>query len=137
MTSYIFSQIKENDVRTQKQLHALLTDAGISAKQKADFVLGVFDEDYNLVATGSTFQNHLHSMAVAGPYRGKGLLNQVLTYLYDLQFSLGNLELYLKAKEELVPVFNSMGFSEIASLGGEVYMGNRKAVTSREAELSA
>lgn len=137
MASYIFSQIKEHDNHAQKQLHALLGNAGIPMEQAADFTLGVFDEDYNLVATGSTFQNQLHSLAVEKAYRGKGLLSQVLTYLYDLQFALGRQELYLKATQELVPVFNSLGFFEIAAVGDEVHMGNIKAVNSREAALSA
>ena len=137
MASYIFSQIKKHDNRAQKQLHALLGNAGIPMEQAADFTLGVFDEDYNLIATGSTLRNHLHSLAVDKAHRGKGLLSQVLTYLYDLQFGLGRQELYLKAKKELVPVFNSLGFFEIATVGDEVHMGNIKAVSCREAELSA
>lgn len=137
MASYIFSQIKETDTRAQKQLRTLLTNAGIPKSQPSDFTLGVFDEDYNLIATGSAHENHLHSLAVDGPYRGKGLLSQVLTYLYDWQFSRGNQELYLKANHELAPIFNSLGFFEIASLGEEIYMGNPKAINSREAVLSA
>lgn len=137
MASYIFSQIREHDTRAQKQLQELLSSAGMPEKQPADFTLGVFDEDYNLIATGSTCKNHLHSLAVSEPYRKKGFLSQVLTYLYDRQFHLGFYELYLKAEPELVPVFNSLGFFEIASIGEEVYMGNLKAVNSREAELSA
>ena len=137
MSSYIFSQIRKSDAKVQKKLHTLLANAGISMEQEADFTLGVFDEDYNLIATGSASGNHLHSLAVANAHRGKGLLSQVLTYLYDLEFSLGNMELYLKAKEELVPIFNSMGFFAIAPLGEEIYMGNLKALNSSEAELSA
>lgn len=137
MASYIFSQIEKHDTRSQKQLHALLDSAGIPMEQAADFTLGVFDEDYNLIATGSTLKNQLHSLAVDKAHRKKGLLSQVLTYLYDLQFGLGRQELYLKAPKELVPIFNSLGFFEIATAGDEVYMGNIKAVNSREAELTA
>lgn len=137
MASYIFSQIKKQDTRAKKQLHVLLNQAGIPIQQAADFTLGIFDEDYNLVATGSTFENQLHSLAVDKSHRGKGLLSQILTYLYDRQFELGRYELYLKTTKDLVPVFNSLGFFELAMAGEEVYMGNLKAVNSREAVLSA
>lgn len=137
MASYIFSQIREHDTRAQKQLQELLAKAGICMEQAADFTLGVFDEDYNLLATGSVNKSHLHSLAVDKPFRGKGLLSQVMTDLYDRQFRLGIQELYLKSTQDLVPVFNSLGFFEIAPIGEEVYMGNIKAVNSREAELSA
>lgn len=137
MASYTFSQIKETDTRAHKQWQTLLADAGISRDQPADFTLGVFDEDYHLIAAGSTHKNHLHSLVVDKPYRGKGLLNQLLTHLYDMQFNLGYHELYLKAEPGLVPLFNSFGFYEIAPVGEVIYMGNKKAISSREAVISA
>ncbi|MBS6643847.1 MAG: GNAT family N-acetyltransferase [Clostridiaceae bacterium] len=138
MASYIFSEIKESDKRAQRQLHTLLANAGIVPEHAADFTLGVFDEDYNLVATGSTYENHFHSLAVDAAHRGKGLLSQVLSYLYELQFNLGNHELYLKANRDLIPMFNSLGFREIAPVGrDEVYMGNLKAFMNQETALSA
>ncbi|PNV62929.1 hypothetical protein C0033_05175 [Clostridium sp. chh4-2] len=138
MASYIFSEIKESDKRAQRQLHTLLTNAGIVSEQAADFTLGVFDENYNLVAAGSTYKNHFHSLAVDAAHRGKGLLSQVLSYLYEVQFNLGNHELYLKAHRDLIPMFNSMGFHEIAPIGkDEVYMGNLKAFMSQDTALSA
>lgn len=137
MASYTFSQIKETDTRAHRQWQTLLADAGIPGDQPADFILGVFDEDYHLVAAGSTHKNHLHSLVVDKPYRKKGLLNQLLTHLYEIQFSLGYHELYLKAKPGLVPLFNSFGFYEIASAGEVIYMGNKKAISSREAVISA
>lgn len=101
--------VKETNTRAQKQLRTLFTNAGIHKNQPSDFTLGVFDEDYNLIATGSAHENHLHSLAADRPYRG-------------------NQELYLKANHELAPIFNSLGFFEIASLGEEIYMGNQKAI---------
>lgn len=138
MASYIFSQITESDKRAQKQLQALLNNAGIASEQASDYTLGIFDEEYNLIATGSTHENHLHSLAVDAAHRGKGLLCQVISYLNEVQFNLGNMELYLKADMELIPVFNSLGFREIAPLNNnEVYMGNLKAFMNQDAALSA
>lgn len=138
MASYIFSQIKTTDKRAQEQLHNLLMEAGLTQNQAADFTLGVFDENYNLIATGSTLGNHLHSLAVDAAHRGNGLLSQVISHLNEVQFNLGNYELYLKAHPDLSPMFNSLGFREIATLGSnEVYMGNLSAFMNREAAITA
>lgn len=129
MTSYIVSQIKQSDKRAQKQHCALLSKVGLPTEQPTDFALGIYDDNYDLIATGSLFDNQLHSIAVDLPHQGKGLLNQIITQLYELRFQTGHHDLYITVHNELAPIFKSLGFHEIKSLCQDtVYMGNHFAL---------
>lgn len=124
---YSLSVISENNIREQKQMISLLEKEGIQKDGNLDFSLGLFDEDYNLVATGSCFKNTLRCMAVDSSHQGEGLLNQIVTALIDHQYSIGNKDLYLYTKINSVKFFNDLGFYEIARVDDKlVFMENKK-----------
>lgn len=133
MKPYIFSQIRHSDPKAQKQLRSLLGKSGLPTDQPADFTLGIYDQHYNLIATGSIFQNQLHSLTVDLPYRENGLLCQIVSYLHELRFKTGHLDLCLTVHQELVPIFRSLGFHKIKHTNeNNIYMGNHHALKNHK-----
>ena len=87
----------------------------------------MYDEDYNIIATGSCFGPTLRCFAVSKAHQGEGLLNQIITHLMDVQFERGNMHLFLYTKVNTAKFFEDLGFHEIARVDGTlVFMENRK-----------
>lgn len=127
MSEYILSQIRPSDRRASKQMDALLQQEGIERDKNLDYSVGLFDEDYNLAATGSCFSNTLRCLAVSSDHQGEGLLNQVLSHLMEYQYSIGNTSLFLYTKCSTAKFFGDLGFYEIARVEGKVvFMENRR-----------
>ena len=127
MSEYTLSQIKNNDARGRRAMESLLIKEGISLDGNLDYSLGLFDEDYHLVATGSSFKNTLRCMAVDSAHQGEGLLNQVVSALIEHQHDIGNHDLFLYTKVNSAKFFGDLGFYEIARVDGLlVFMENRR-----------
>lgn len=127
MIEYTLSEIKKSDRRGNRLMDALLEKEGISRDGNLDYSLGLFDENYDLVATGSCFKNTLRCMAVDSAHQGEGLLNQIVTALMDYQASRGNHGLFLYTKCDSARFFGDLGFYEITRVDGKVvFMENRR-----------
>ncbi len=125
--AYSISEIRPSDTRGRRKMDALLEKEGIMRDGNLDYSIGMFDDDYNLVATGSCFKNTLRCMAVSSDHQGEGLLNQVVTALMDHQQSVGNYDLFLYTKCDSAKFFHDLGFYEIARVDGRVvFMENRR-----------
>jgi len=118
--------ISPRDARTQKQVDALLEGEGIRRDAHLDYTCGVFDDDWNLIATGSCYGCTLRCFAVSAEHRGEGLLNQVVSHLIEVQLARGNGHIFLYTKPQSVRFFGDLGFSEIARTGNAVFMENRR-----------
>ena len=100
---------------------------GISRDANLDYICAMYDEDYQIIATGSCFANTLRCFAVSSTHQGEGLLNQIITYLMDIQYQRGNLHLFLYTKISSAKFFQDLGFYEIARVDDTlVFMENRK-----------
>lgn len=127
MSDYHFSQIRYNDRYAVRQMEGLLAQEGIERDANLDYTVGLYDEDYNLAATGSAFGNTLRCLAVDNSHQGEGLLNQVISHLIDYQYRRGILDLFLYTKCNTALFFKDLGFYEIARVEGKVvFMENRK-----------
>lgn len=127
MGEYTISQIKPGDRRALRQMDALLEKEGIERDKNLDYSIGLFDEDYELAATGSCFSNTLRCLAVSSDHQGEGLLNQVISHLMEYQYNRGNTSLFLYTKCNTAKFFGDLGFHEIARVGGKVvFMENRR-----------
>ncbi|MBQ7247951.1 MAG: [Lachnospiraceae bacterium] len=127
MSEYTLSEIKQTDRRANRLMDELLIKEGIQRDGNLDYSLGLFDEDYKLVATGSCFKNTLRCMAVDSSHQGEGLLNQIVTALMDHQSAIGNHELFLYTKCDSARFFGDLGFHEITRVDGKVvFMENRR-----------
>lgn len=126
MSEYTLSTIDPRDSRAQAQMDALLQKEGIRRDGHLDYSIGLFDEDYNLVATGSCFANTLRCMAVDSAHQGEGLMNRVVSELIQFQCERGNTHLFLYTKWDKAPVFRDLGFYSVAGVPGKVaFLENR------------
>lgn len=127
MSDYTVSRISPTDKRAVRQMDALLEKEGIERDKNLDYSIGLFDENYDLVATGSCFANTLRCMAVSSEHQGEGLMNQVISNLIEYQYSRGNTSLFLYTKCNTARFFGDLGFYEIARVEGKVvFMENRR-----------
>lgn len=127
MSDYQLSRIYPSDKRGLAQMDALLEQEGIERDKNLDYMAGLFDDDYNLVATGSCFKNTLRCFAVDHNHQGEGLLNEIISHLVAYEYDQGNLELFLYTKVNSAKFFGDIGFYEIARVEDKlVFMENRK-----------
>ena len=127
MSDYIISQIYPSDILANKQINELLLAEGIRRDANLDYTCGMYDNEMNIIATGSCFGNTLRCMAVSSAHQGEGLMNQIVTHLISVQFERGNTHLFLYTKCNSAKFFGDLGFYEIARIDGQiVFMENRK-----------
>lgn len=127
MSEYAISQIYPSDRRANTQINELLLAEGICRDANLDYTCGMYDEEMNIIATGSCFGNTLRCMAVSNAHQGEGLMNQIVTHLISIQFERGNTHLFLYTKCNSAKFFGDLGFYEIARIDGQiVFMENRK-----------
>ena len=125
--SYTVSQISPLDRRAMDQVDRLLEREGIQRDENLDYICGMYDDDYQVVATGSCFGSTLRCFAVDHAHQGEGLLNEVITHLMTVQAERGNFHLFLYTKPDTAKFFGDVGFYEIARVPGRlVFMENRK-----------
>lgn len=124
---YEISAIRPADKIGNRMVDKLLEQEGIRRDGNLDYTCGVFDDDYDLVATGSCFGNTLRCMAVSSAHQGEGLMNLVVSHLTEFQAARGNLRLFLYTKYKSAKFFGDLGFYEIARVDGNlVFMENRR-----------
>lgn len=121
------AQVRPSDSRSIVQIDALLEREGIQRDGNLDYICAMYDDNYNVIATGSCFGNTLRCFAVSHEHQGEGLLNQVISHLLEVQFNRGNLHLFLYTKINTAKFFGDLGFHEIAQVDGTlVFMENRR-----------
>lgn len=116
------------DKRGQQQVDALLLRSGIRRDANLDYTCGLFDDDDNLIATGSCFGNTLRCLAVDSAHQGEGLLNTVISHLIEKQVERGRTHLFVYTKESTCRPFLDLGFHEIARVDGRlVFLENQRS----------
>lgn len=127
MADYYISQIYPSDKRANDEVDALLISEGIRRDANLDYTCGMYDDEMHIIATGSCFGNTLRCFAVSHEHQGEGLMNSIVSYLIEFQFSRGNTHLFLYTKCNSAKFFGDLGFYEIARIDGQiVFMENRK-----------
>lgn len=127
MSDYSISKIYPGDRFANTQIQKLLQEEGIRQDPNLDYTCGMYDEDMNIIATGSLFGNTLRCMAVSHLHQGEGLMNEIVTHLIETQFERGNTHLFLYTKCSTAKFFRDLGFSEIARVSDQlVFMENKK-----------
>ncbi len=127
MSDYQISKVYPSDKRTNRLVSELLIKEGIRKDGNLDYTCAMFDDDMNVIATGSCFGNTLRCMAVDSSHQGEGLMNEIVTHLMEVQFARGNMHLFLYTKCTSAKFFGDLGFYEIVRVDGQiVFMENRK-----------
>ena len=89
MSEYTISQVYPTDKTVLAQIDTLLDQEGIRRDGNLDYICAMFDEEYNVIGTGSCFGNTLRCFAVSSAHQGEGLLNQIITHLIEVQCAAG------------------------------------------------
>ena len=127
MSDYYISQISHSDKTAIQGVTALLQAEEIRLDTNLDYTCGMYDDEMNIIATGSCFGNTLRCFAVSSAHQGEGLLNQIITHLIEVQCARGNLHLFLYTKVKSARFFGDLGFYEIARVEDTlVFMENRR-----------
>ena len=127
MPDYYISQISHTDKTAIQGVTALLNAEGIRLDANLDYTCGMYDDEMNIIATGSCFGNTLRCLAVSSEHQGEGLMNQIISHLIEVQFERGNTHLFLYTKCSSAKFFGDLGFYEIARIDGQiVFMENRR-----------
>lgn len=126
MSDYRISNVYASDSRSLAQIDALLKQEGITRDANLDYICAMYDENYQIIATGSCFGNTLRCFAVDHEHQGEGLLNEIISHLIDVQYQRGNIHLFLYTKISTAKFFQDLGFYEIARVNETlVFMENR------------
>ena len=124
---YTVAEIFKRDRKGNAAVEKLLHEEGIRKDKNLDYTCAVYDEDYNIVATGSCFGNTLRCLAVSQNHQGEGLTNKVVSHLIQYQFERNNFHLFLYTKCSTAHLFGDLGFYEIIRIKDQiVFMENRK-----------
>ena len=127
MSDYTITQINPSDKYGNRLVNELLNAEGIRRDANLDYTCGMYDDEMNLIATGSCFGNTLRCMAVSHTHQGEGLMNSIVSHLIEVQFSRGNTHLFLYTKCDSARFFGDLGFYEIARINGQiVFMENKR-----------
>ncbi len=127
MSTYRIAQIHAADAVAVAQVDALLAREGICRDANLDYICGMYDEEYRIIATGSCFGNTLRCFAVDCAHQGEGLLNETITHQIQVQYERGIVHLFLYTKISTAKFFADLGFYEIARVDDTlVFMENRR-----------
>ena len=114
------------------QMDALLAREGIERDRNLTYSAAIYDDDGQMIATGSLFENTLRCLAVDGAHRGEGLMAVIVAHLVQAQIERGHTHLFLYTKVDSAKFFAPLGFTEIARVDGRlVFMENRRDGFSR------
>ncbi len=128
MSEYGISEVRPYEKRSLRQIDALLDREGIRRDPNLDYTCAMYDENMNVIATGSCFGNTLRCMAVSGAHQGEGLMNEIVTHLMEEQYRRGNTHMFLYTKCSSAKFFAGLGFYEIVRVEDQiVFMENRRS----------
>lgn len=127
MSEYAISKVYQSDKRTNSQVEKLLLAEGIRRDKNLDYTCAMYDDDYNVIATGSCFGNTLRCMAVSTAHQGEGLMNEIVSHLVQYEYERNINHLFLYTKCSSAKFFGDLGFYEIVRIEDQVvFMENRR-----------
>lgn len=126
MSEYTVSKVYPTESAANRRIDELLRAEGIRRDGNLDYTCAIYDEDYEVIATGSCYANTLRCLAVSSSHQGEGLMNIIITHLIEVQYDRGNTHLFLYTKCDSAKFFQDLGFHEIVRVENQlVFMENR------------
>ncbi|MBQ7196259.1 MAG: [Synergistaceae bacterium] len=127
MSEYSVSKIYPSDKRANAEIEKLLLHEGIRRDKNLDYTCAIYDENYNIIATGSCFGNTLRCMAVSNEHQGEGLMNEIVSHLVQYEYDRKIYHVFLYTKCNSAKFFGDLGFYEIVRIENQiVFMENRR-----------
>lgn len=126
--SYAIGKVFASDKKAYQAIDDLLEQEGIRRDKNLDYTCAMYDENDEIIATGSCFANSLRCLAVSKKHQGEGLMNMVVTHLINEQFERGNPHIFLYTKCESAKFFQTLSFYEITRIENQiVFMENQRS----------
>ena len=127
MSEYSILKVYKSDKKSNTSIEKLLLQEGIRRDKNLDYTCAAYDEDYNVIATGSCFGNTLRCMAVSHEHQGEGLMNEIVSHLVQYEYERKIYHLFLYTKCNSAKFFGDLGFYEIVRVENQiVFMENRR-----------
>ena len=127
MANHTISRIFPYDKSNLKKVENLLTQEGIRLDKNLDYTCAIFDDQGEVIATGSYFANSLRCLCVSSNHQGEGLLNSIVSHLIEEEYALGNFHLFVYTKTCSANFFKDLGFTEIAQIDNQIsFLENKK-----------
>lgn len=127
MTNLTVEKIFPTNAIAIRKVKKLLEEQGIRQDKNLDYICGIYDQNRNLIATGSTYQNTLRCLAVSNKRQGEGLMNTIVSHLIHFLHNKGFDHLFLYTKHCATHSFDQLSFDEIVNIDGYLsFMENKK-----------
>ncbi len=125
--TYNIGKVSPTNHKELAEIDRLLAQEGIRRDQNLDYTCAMYDDEDNIIATGSLFADSLRCLAVSKEHQGEGLMNQIVTHLINEQFERGHFHLFLYTKSCAAKFFSGLSFYEITKIDGKIaFMENRR-----------
>lgn len=111
---------------TLNKLRKFLEDMGLSYDEGIEFTVNFFDENQEIIATGSLEGNILKCIAVSPRHQGEGLTAKVISRLISEAYNNNQDHLFLFTKPKNFIMFGDLGFYPIIQTEDVLLMENRK-----------
>ncbi|MGK0551530.1 [citrate (pro-3S)-lyase] ligase [Enterococcus faecalis] len=99
----------------------LMNMAGLALDMQVDWTVGIY-ENQQLIASGSLDYNIIKCIAVTADYQSENVLSKLLAALKEPLRERQQSHIFLYTKPELRPIFQSLGFAEIARTQTVIFM---------------
>jgi len=115
----------ESDVKGRQALEIFLESFDLSLDQDIEKTYVKKSSDGKIIATGSIAKNVLKSIAVDKHYQGSSLINEMVSYLMEECYQMGETHLFIYTKPESYKAFEFLGFKKITETNRVVLMENK------------
>jgi len=125
--NFYFAEGRPFAGRELDRLKAFLKDRGLDYDDKITYTACIIDENTgDIAATGSMSGIILKCVAVSQNYHGQGLLNDLMSRLYETMYNKGSVHFVGFTKPDNLGVFSHMGLYPVVSTEHIVFLENRK-----------
>lgn len=107
--------IKSNPSVKEKWLNLLMQE-GIREESTLDETYGYYNDEDELIATASRYQNVIKCVAVDSTYQGGSLFNEIISHVMNQNVQEGFFKHYVYTKPGCKKGFEYLGFHEIESV---------------------
>ncbi len=127
MSEYQVSKIYKSDRKANAATGKLLLAEGIRRDKNLDYTCAIYDDECNIIATGSCYGNTLRCLAVSHEHQGEGLMNEIVSHLLQYEYDRKIYHIFLYTKCNSAKFFGDLGFYEIVRIEDQiVFMENKR-----------
>ena len=101
-----------------RDVERLLARHSLKVPERTEYTVGLYDQEDDLVATGSLVGNIIQGVVVDPDLQGEGLSAKIVTLLMKKALDLGREKLFIFTKTSEARLFENLGFKLVESVEG-------------------